>query len=339
MYQQEAITNVNEIPELLATFAGVVGFTASSPSAGVALLARPGDDLVWSLASPTSGALEVRYAGDDSNSAFEDSNSAFNYFSDNYCRMESPTLYQGASDVLQLPTAVHMFGALLPEPYLHVAIAYGANLFRHLYIGSVEKIGTYTRGNIVSATWGPGLINSSPSYDEFSDMKYLFQGSNDAALKQYTGGVFVDDPANAKPWRSFYGTFTNNIATFEVDTAIGGFGDSVNDGYLARSQSPFAGETILTPINMYVPQPIVGDRTFVPIGRVSGIRLVSMQNLDPASEIVVGGIRWMVFPSHSRRIEKDMVKGGAAFVTHGVTFESSYWVGYAILIAEEDSNS
>ncbi len=330
MFEQHAITNLSEVPALVSSFATSIGWTAGvAPLGGVTLLA-PGDDIVWTFKLSGSN-LEMLYLEEDSNSTYTE-------VIDSKAVMAPPVLRIGGVDTTQVPDWCYLVGGTDPSPYLHIAVSFGDNLFRHMYVGILEKLGNYTHGNIIAATKGPGLsAQATLDYKEFSQMKYLFQGGNDAMARASSGGLLADHADNAEPWRTFYNATFGTVIAADVESAIGGFGDAINDGYLARAAAPFAGLSILAPINMYVTQPISGDRTFVPVGRVPGIRMVNMATLEPASEIVVGGFRWVVFPSHSRRIEKTMTAAGSG--SRARDFETSYWVGYALAIGEEDSNS
>jgi len=336
MIEQHSITNIEEVPALVGAFATALGWTSTTPGANTVTLRAPGDVVTWTLRE-NADTLQILSLGEDSNSiGYTDINPDLP--DNDMAIMAQPVLRVGGANVTQTPTTVYLIGANDPSPYIHIAVAFGENLFRHMYVGIMEKLGNYLRGNVIAATKGPSLTaNTTLSYDDITNMKYLFQGGNNAMAESLSGGVFVEHADNAVPWRRFYNGAFQTIIGANPEGVIGGFGDAINDGYLARAMSPFAALSILAPVNLYVTQPISGDRTFVPIGRVPGIRMVNMSQLEPAQEIVVGGMRWIVFPSHSRRIEKTMTAEGSG--SRARDFESSYWVGYAVAIAEEDSNS
>lgn len=352
MYEVHSISAITDVPALVGTFAALLGFETDLSTPTQPIIRRPqgGDSNSGSnSAFEASDAIPFRVTASVAGSThtltvagYQDdaeSNSAINALQVGSAVFASPVVGAGSPAVV-LPTQVHLIGALTPEPYIGIIVEYGTNLYRHMYIGNMEKIGDYQGGEVISCTDGPGNASSTRTYYSMN-MKYLFSGRQNRRAAAESGGVHVDHADNAYSWRFFAASTATNstpLLSFPVNSVIGGFNDAINDGYLARGRSPFANQQMLVPINLYNPDNLVGDVEFVPIGKPAGIRMVNMQDLEPGQEIVVGGMLWRVFPSHSRRFESTMPES-TDVGSNPPEFETSLWVGYAYAVGEEDSNS
>lgn len=346
MYEAHAITEVTDVPTLVGSFAAAIGFETDLTVPTQPVITRPQgfgsnsssnsaefmeDALQWRITAAVAGSTRtVRCEVYD-----ESSNSAVAAVVNSYAEIISPI-----TPTVKQPTTLHLVGGLLPEPFIAVVLEYPNGEYRHLYIGHMEKIGDYQGGEVIAANSGPGSSNTENiSYRDTAHMHYLFGAYQTRRAEGASGGVHVSHADNADPWRTFRGAsgVTNPYVSFPTGAAIGGFNDAINDGYLARARSQFAGQQVLVPINLYVNENIIGDTIMHPIGRPAGVRLVNMQDLQPNQEIVVGGLLWRVFPSHSRRFQKTMPKTGSGAQFRD--YESSYYVGYAYFVGDEDSNS
>ena len=311
MYSNHVITSVLEIPALFAAFATSVGMDVDTSSP---------DQPVVSAPSPT-GAIAFRMratVASQSHSVILEAVDAPEVTSLAYTR--SPIL----DDVTTSPTSVSFIGDLLPEPYIATVVHYGPSVFRHLYYGNLQKLGDFTGGEVIAATCGPvAKLTGNMSY---RDNLYLANAYQRHSAAANSGGVHVVHADNPEPWRYFYGPISLNPMTgFTGKEAIGGFGDDINDGYLARGRSPFSGVNVLHPVNIYATEPIVGDTSFRPLGCLAGVRMVNIQDLPVGARIDIGGEYWRCYPAISRRSETIQPKG----VNNWRSFESSYWVGYA----------
>lgn len=135
----------------------------------------------------------------------------------------------------------------------------------------------------------------------------------------------VTHAGNPYEWRPFKGYGAGNISDLPLDSALGGFGDGINDGYLVRGESSFSNMNVLVPINLYTVHAIASDFGFTPIGTPPGIRMVHMRNIDPKATFSVGDITYRVFPAISKQSGTTMPAG----LGNWRTYESSYYVGYA----------
>jgi hypothetical protein len=70
---------------------------------------------------------------------------------------------------------------------------------------------------------------------------------------------------------------------------LGGPLDSINDTYVAKGKSSLAGSVVLTPINLVISRRLTTDFRLQPIGAPTGVRMINIQDIEPASQIDVGG--------------------------------------------------
>jgi len=351
-YEIHSISAITDVPTLVGAFAATIGWETDLTTPSTPIIRRPqgGDSNSGSnSAFEASDAIPFRVTASVAGSTHtlsvaghqydEESNSAINALQVGAAVFASPIVGAGSPAVV-LPTQLHLIGALTPEPYIAIIVEYGANLYRHMYIGNLEKVGDYQGGECIGTTDGPGSSSSTREYYSIN-MKYLFGARSDRRVAAECGGVHVEHADNLYPWRFFKGSTATNttpLLSFPVNAVIGGYNDAINDGYLARGRSPFANQQMLSPINLYNADPIVGDVEFRPIGKPAGVRHVNMQDLQPGAEIIVGGMLWRVFPSHARRAETTMPESTNSG-SNPPEFETSLWVGYAYAVGEEDSNS
>lgn len=320
-YQATTITAITSIPAIVSAFAIAQGWTVNTTNPAEPVFTLPTTD------SLVTWKLSAAIASFDHTLTFTAVSSAVPTSSAN---TRSPKLAptSGTDPATKLPTKVHVFCSPAPSetPYLGIVIEYGTNLYRHLYLGRMERLGSYAGGEIVAGQQGP-ITSSSANigHRDYSLVKYLFQSKSNAWSSTTCGGVRVNHADNPNEWRKFIGYQTGSITSLPSDAVIGGYGDSVNDGFLARAESPFAGVNPLVSINLFAVKPITGDVSFVPIGRPPGVRLVNMKNLDPGASIAVGGVNWRVFPAMAKNDSQTMPPG----LGNWRSYESSYYVGYA----------
>lgn len=241
--------------------------------------------------------------------------------------------------VTQTPTKLFLISRLDPEPYIAIVVEYGYNLYRHLYFGFMEKIGNYTGGEVIASSNGNvGQTVSSTRfwYDDggasYSGCHYLFRRYNNVWTQDASGGVHVEHADNANKWRHFRRSATitaseNWGVAFDGTDALGGFGDSFNDLYVAKGKNALAGASVLTPINLLVSQPVTGDARFTPIGCPTGVRMINIEELEAQSVAEVGGETWYVFAAH-RKTDDLYTRGPTTTYRYPVS-ESSYYLGYA----------
>lgn len=326
-YAEHNISSLTEVPALVEAFATTVGWdVASGP-----ILRHPDYEgggpggIAFSLAANISG-LNHTLTWSSSNPIVLSS-----------AVMYSPILVTNAAPdtpVTQTPTRLFLVGRLDPEPYLAIAVEYGPNLFRHLYLGFMEKIGAYAGGEVISGS-GCRHLAANANYDWWGSNgnRFLFSASQTIIARNLSGGVHLDHLDNPAAWRSFRAAgavLSGGIdtTTFDGGEAIGGFGDGCGDHHVAKGKSAIAGASLLVPINLFASmKPVSTSTRFVPIGNPAGIRMVNIENMGPVSQVTIGGETWRIFPATRR--SSDILVSRPGSTSRYRSNESSHYLGYA----------
>lgn len=310
-YSTSSITSILEIPALLAAFATGLGFIVddTDPDAPLITPPEPTDATTFRFRASAVGIvheLTVEAADEPDITA-----SAFT---------RSPQI----NGAVSTPLAVSFIGGLSPQPFIATVISYGGDSYRHLYYGRMEALGNYTGGDVISGVnHVAGLAASTRNYRQNS---YLFQGRQSNVALASNGGVLVRHAGNPTPFRRFRATTSlSPVTAFTSSDVIGGFGDDVNDGYMVRGRSPFAGVNMLTPINLFAPEPIIGECSFRPLGIPTGVRLVNMQDLPAGARIEIAGEFWRCYPALRRTFDTSIPPGTGNYPSR----DTSFMVGYA----------
>jgi len=313
-WQQNTITSLGDIPPLVRSFATTVGFTVGGTTSAPTLkhpsysggatfsLTRvnvsPYDELFWTQTDTSSITGTAR--------------------------LRSPVRDSGTL----APTKVILFAALTPAPYMVIVVEYGYNLYRHLYMGNLVPSSSFTGGEVIS---GANFFQSNAGTDyplDYRDTRHqhLFSAHQSYWANADCGGTRIVHGSNPNTWRRFraaslsYGGWN----AFDGNEAIGGFTDDVNDGYVARGRSSYAGTAILTPVNLYAAKGSGSTVQFAQLGHPAGVRLVNMTDLDPDSTLTIGTDEWQCFPAF-RKSTSTSVARGASWGSN----ESSGMIGYA----------
>jgi len=229
--------------------------------------------------------------------------------------------------VSQSPSKLHLFGGLLPVPFIAVVVEYAPGFYRHLYLGHMEKLGNYEGGEVICGSHH-FVRNWSVNYN-VNEHQYLFSGFQAAWAEGSCGGIRMKHaevggtilaPFRASGTRDLLGT------DFRVNGVFGGYHDHINDQQIVRASNTFAAVQVLVPPNLYLARPL---SRISPIGRPGGVRLVNMTNLDGAAPIVVGGKTWRCFPQF-RKSEQNWVNDSPA-PADNMSSETSFNIGYAYL--------
>src|SRR5262245_47611932 len=142
-YSEHLISSMEDIPALFATFAESVGWIVGSTSDGLATVRHPtlpnaAEFAIYAIIAGLSHDLVVtRVDTTPTQTAYE-------------CRTRSPIL--GHPAATRIPSKLYLFGNLVPEPFLIATVEYGFNLYRHVYVGNMEKLGSYDGGEVFSAS-------------------------------------------------------------------------------------------------------------------------------------------------------------------------------------------
>ncbi|QPZ53255.1 virion structural protein [Achromobacter phage vB_AchrS_AchV4] len=227
------------------------------------------------------------------------------------------------ANVSQTPTKMHLFGAVGATPFIAAVIEYSPGYFRHVYLGTMEKLGNYTSGEVIAAATVTPYF-SAGRYD-YDPNQYLFSGLQGCWPAATSGGVrMTHAELGGTILAPFRAQTTRRADNLIVNTAMGGFKDNINDQQIARATNTFAGAQLLVPVNLYLVRP---SSRVLPIGRPAGVRMVNMTNLDPSTPIVVGNKTWRCFPQF-RKADPTFPTGPNGT---GQLAESSWVVGYAYL--------
>lgn len=314
MYQSNVITALSDIPPLVETFAATVGWTVGG-SSSAPTLTHPTLVGAQAVTLTYQSAATYQYLRLDAGSS-------------RYAMAQSPYRGTTATPTIIAPTKVHLLGGLTPEPYIAIVVEYGFNLYRHLYFGYAEILGSYTGGEIIAGScYGRRASGTGFYYD--SDIAYPFTAwhNQDSNLTQghENGWMRIAHASNPNTWRKFKRNPTAASGTYPADTCVmGGFRDEINDPLLARGLSPYAGVSILTSVNLYAPD---SGGFFTPVGRPAGVRLLHMRDTDPGAQVNDGVYNWRAFPA----FKKSVATSYARTTTSWPTDETSYLVGYAYL--------
>lgn len=344
-YSVSSIGAVSEIPDLVKAFATSLGFTTSGSGTSITVK-HPTYTLgrTFTVQSIISGsAATLRHQISVSCDA-PSSTAAI---------CESPKLNltqanSAASVSVSTPTKLHLFGKLAGgasdsgETFIAGVIEYGFNLYRHFYLGYIEKITAFDNGELVtgSAFWPVGKNSNTAIYCDSDDTRYPFSANNAIAGDAANGGAYIVNGGNAVPWRNFSsGSWTSgstldaHFATSGGSVILGGYKDNINSGYMYAGKSPYAGAQLLAPVNLYIGKRVSSTQYFQAVGRAAGARLVHMEDLDPGSEVSVGSQVWRVFPVFSKSATLSFTCNVSTAANAFPTGNSSYMVGMAYKVS------
>lgn len=320
-YTPYTISSIADIPASVALFAAGLGFTTTTPSAGVATVKHPTyvDAKTFTLTASSTGSAatlveEIVLSTDAASSTTAVARSP---------KLNPTVVNAPAAVVVPAPTKLHLFGELggsgidPGRSWIAGVIEYGFNLYRHFYLGYVQKVSSFTGGEIITGSTqrcdnvnqsaeGPRRFdNAQNSVFPFSCRGYLQAQSN--------GGVLVNHAEQATPWCKFANMSPASTADFDHEfslnpdaVVVGGYLDSVNSGYMNAAKSPYSGAQILVPVNLYLGKRVAGTQYFRHIGHPPGVRLVHMEDLEPEQQVTIGSSTWIVFPVFSKRSDAAM---------------------------------
>lgn len=334
MYSQYTITALTDVPALVKAFADARGWTTGGTSASPEFL-RPGGTRTFKMAVSVVGAAH-------NISLFNKDIPAHKTSTD----MPRLNGYEGTPGVptsilptVMLPTKLHLLGNDLSggKPlFIAIIIECGFNLYRHLYLGNMVKMGNYTGGEVISSNHSRFSNSSSVftmNWAAYTSRRLLFGGNHSLAVDDF-GGVYVDHADNPTTFRRF--RFTNPGSQVQVDglEVIGGNGDGMNDELVGRAKATFAGTSLLVPCNLYIGRATGrADGRLSAIGQPSGARLFNMQGVDPGSQVDIGGKLWRCFPELAKNEVENIPQGrnsdGSVNTARYAAHESSFMAGLA----------
>lgn len=300
-YAVHAITSITEIPALWAAFAASAGFIVDNSVPSAPTIKHPGyaGGLPFRMQTSISGLNhDIRV----------DSATVVTNVSVTRSPILNPTLTTGGAAAV-LPTKVHFIGDTTGEPFLATVVEYGFNLYRHVYVGYMEKSSSYSGGEVISGSnFAPTELGSGVQSTVYNAARSIYQPPFCVSTNLEAGGVRVVHANSPAAWRRFWATGTTSSATISTFastsrgvTVLGGWRDNVNTGYANSGQSNFSSSAILSPVNLLITKDNSGKTVFQQIGRVSGARMVNVRNIEPGAQVAVGSKNWIVFPCISKR--------------------------------------
>jgi hypothetical protein len=346
-YQVSSIAAISEIPALLKTFADSLGFTTTTVSGTQVTVKHPSytPAKIFTVQSLTSGTgatlreqISVSTNAAGSTAAICESP-----------KMNPSQVNSGASVVVSAPTKLHLFGKLAGgasdsgETFIAGVIEYGYNLYRHFYMGYIEKISAFDNGELVtgSAFWPVGKNSNSAIYCDTDDTRYPFSANNAVNGDAGNGGAYIVNAGNATPWRSFSSgtwtsghTFDQHFATYCDSLILGGYKDNMNSGYMGVGKSPYSGAQLLAPINLYIGKKVSTTAYFQAVGSAAGARLVHMEDLEPGAAVTIGTQTWRVFPVFQKSLVTSYSTSISTAANAFPAGNSSYLVGMAYKVSD-----
>lgn len=338
-YQEYTITTLADIPSLVAGFAATLGWDVQAGT----VLRHPN----FNGAGP--GGLAFKLTAQDTPEMYGGPLTHKDLFwtcttdATKSAGIRAPVLATEAAPtigVVQSPTKLFLIGLIEPEPYIAIVVEFGYNLYRHLYLGYMEKQGIYTGGAVISGCSGPfGAENTDVQAFANNRCTFLFRGhnfSNDPSYcydEKFYGGVEVNAAENAVPWRKFFnnkrqGGSGNSIGIATGAEAFGGFGDGINDPYVAKGQNRIAGAVVLSPINLYISRMITGNWRLRGIGRPAGVRMVNIKEMEPQASFSIADDNFYSFAARSKNNSIWQPRPGNDGRRYRL-WESTYFLGYA----------
>ena len=331
-YQEYTITTLADIPSIVQGFAADLGWDVQPGC----ILRHPN----YNGAGP--GGLAFQLTASSPSTVFRQLQWTCTTDAAKAAGIRSPIFGQPAAPatgVVQTPTKLFLIGMMEPEPYIAIVIEYGFNLYRHLYLGYMEKKGAYGGGITVASCNGPQVVvNGDIHYQDNRFNTWLFGAHNFSSRQNpaaLCGGVLIEAAENSVPWRKFQGP-ENSSGGADADRDIangqecfGGFGDGINDRYVAKGQNRIAGAVILTPINLYMSRIITGDFRLRGIGRPAGVRMVNIRDIEPQAQFDVGGENFYCFAARCKNGDLYSRRVSTLIGNQYRGTESSYYLGYA----------
>lgn len=203
-------------------------------------------------------------------------------------------------------TKLYMFANSSPAPHVHCVIEMTGGIFRHLSFGMIEKLGAWTGGTFIDATyWNANDIyvyyfnaNHSPLFD-----------SNASGSDNYYGSMRCDIPLDSRTnaWAAMYAN-----GTYRAYTKLSGGSGPMVTQFLNRNDPPFSGQITLGTFLVEVFR--IGG-FWSPAGMVPNVRYLNMDRFNPGQEIAVGSDTWKIFPM-TRKGSSSYISGSGASNTY-----------------------
>lgn len=323
----QSITAMSDIPPLVDTFAVARGW-ATIVNGTQRVLTNPvtsfptGIDIV-----PTTYGEQLELEADPLNASPPQ----------RFATSQQPHLLGSLNNPdISDPTQLFLFGGTENAvPYIAGVIEFGFNNYRHFYIGGLNKYGTYTGGDVVNSNFHRNLQDDTRYAFNVSDNKMLFSGYQNRLDTEDTGFVRVieTEVQTAFPGQELF-EFDQNPTNLQRDgdpapgRVFGGNGDRVNSVYTHNAQSHFATASLIGPVNIYLALSNSPVR-YVPLGYVSGARMINVADIEPGTRVTIAGVNWRVFPEFRRSSDARIFGGVSGGGRAWADAENSHYYGMA----------
>lgn len=318
-YQEYAIASLDDIPATVAAFATDLGWNVTY-AGGKPVLKHP-DYLGDGLPGGPGFQLGVERPSSNGQNGAPNNIGYADKFVDLVWRFTTGETTDGAvmrsplfgnlenrpAPKVLTPTKLFLIGMMSPAPYIAIVVQFGYNLYRHLYMGFMEKEGVYENGAVISAHNGDMNNTNRDRYWLWHGyQQFLFSGFNTWGAVGQNGGVYVDSPTLTQKWRRFRSNgMTSNPANFyqqlNGSEVFGGMRDGQAHAMVTKGKNSFAGAQVLVPMNLFVTRMLADEYRLKPIGRPPGVRMVNIAELEPEAQVEVGGEQWYSFAANSKQ--------------------------------------
>lgn len=310
-YRESACTDMDQVPGLIASFAGSLGWAVENDGAA-RLLRRPG-----------AGGTQFRVAtvkstvGSTNYEAVSVARVGLAAFATNlatelryqYALLRSPWLSSAQRQpFIPKPSKLHCFGEGGANPFLAFVVEYGFNVYRCLYLGTLGAGLALGGGEVVSVS--SGVTGMTQTWFDIGQSGWngLFSGryhSNEGTtgLSDSHGGIYIagkDDAGVVGFSRFGFPDGNSDPSLAGVASPFrgvwGGPRDGPDDQLISAGFSPFSGNVILHAINLFTAVNSGTETRAAPLGHVVGARAVNMRDIEPGSLHEIGNKLWRCFP-------------------------------------------
>jgi len=188
--------------------------------------------------------------------------------------------------------AYHLFATV---SYLHLVVEIESGVFRPLFIGTLNKFGTYDGGQYVCGFYKNQYTDGLTGYMN----NWPFDGSGGGSYGYFGSAVRVDgqDGAPTPDWLLFNSQFGANRYAIGLGRGYSYDANHPSSLLVLTSANSLTGGTLLIPCTIYTMG--AENRTRI-IGEVKDFAVCRMDYLSPGDSITVGQDEWRVFPPVER---------------------------------------
>ncbi|MCE8012897.1 hypothetical protein [Billgrantia desiderata] len=194
-----------------------------------------------------------------------------------------------------------LYGGNAPEPWLLVTVMTEPGIYRHGFLGYLERYGAWDGGAAIdTCNFGHSTATGRPPLGwSNQDSHMLFSGNTRFSFSTTfrpagnLGGVMIQNAGLGNSPLARFCTTGNNYPA-DAPRAGGGAVDSYARRLRDPGVNPLSGEAALAPITLFAD--MLRNSTWTPLGRVPGLRLVNIANFDPGERYSYAGKAWRIFP-------------------------------------------